>query len=508
MSSQESNLEALFSLESQRTGIVEEPPFKILVLGDLSGDAEKPEVATRRLSEIDRDDFDAVMAKYAVRLDLDITGVGNLSLEFNELEDFHPDQIFRKVSLFTDLRDLRKRLRDPETFNAAAREVRARFDSGETADESAVDRPPLPSDNSEPASGDLLDAILSKPSGGGDAPKASSTTPRDITELVNSLVRPHIVNVDEDEQQQMLAAVDEATSSLMRSILHHPRFQRLEATWRGLFFLVRRVETSTELKIYVLDASKEDLLSDLASSGSLADTTLYKHLIRDAIDTPGEEPFAVVLGDLDFDVKVADVAGLIRIGKIVSAANLPFVSAIAPSFLGIDAIAESPDPAAWAKSESSEAWKLWATLTTQPESAHIGMVIPRFLTRLPYGHDTEPLDTFAFEEFIDGPFNSGYVWSNSCYVVGTLLAQSFSEYGWEMGRALKQDVEGLPIHVYKQGTETVYSSGSEVLLTQIACERLMDLGLMPLVTFKNTDRVKLARFQSVSDTALQGMWVL
>lgn len=508
MSSQESNLEALFSLETQRTGIVEEPPFKILVLADLSGDAEKPSHTERRLIEIDRDNYDAVINKLSVALKLDLDGLGSLQLQFKELDDFHPDNIFRTLPIFGELRELRKQLKDEATFHSAAREVRDRFAN---ANESVPDVQPVADDAADQPEGTqadgLLDAILSKPSGGAAAPRSNSGASGEIADLVSRLVRPHLVNVDEDEQKQMLRAVDEATSELMREILHHPRFQRLEATWRGLFFLIRRAETSSDLKIFALDISKDELVGDLAAAETLSDTALYRHLIRDAIETPGEDPFAVILGDLDLDTAVSDIAGLIRIGKLASAANAPFISSISPKFMGIDSISDSSDPANWKFDDASEAGKLWAALTGQSEAEYLGMVMPRFLARLPYGADSEPLETFYFEEFTDGAKHDGYVWSSSCYAVGALLAQSFSEYGWEMGRALKQDIDGLPIHVYKDGTETIYKPGSEVLLTQMVCERLMDHGLMPLVTYKNTDRVKLARFQSIADTTLKGMWV-
>ncbi|MBX3290546.1 MAG: type VI secretion system contractile sheath large subunit [Acidobacteria bacterium] len=505
MSSQESNLEALFSLESQRTGIVEEPPFKILVLADLSGDADKRSPADRNLIEIDRDNYDAVIEKLGVALNIELDGIGFLRLQFRELDDFHPDNIFRNLPIFGELRDLRKQLKDENTFHSAAREVRERFGN---VDDSGSDNEPAaaPQESDETPAEGLLDAILSKPSGGAAAPRSTSGATGEIADLVSRLVRPHLVNVDEDEQKQMVSAVDEATSELMRQILHNPRFQRLEATWRGLFFLIRRAETSSDLKIHVLDISKTEFLEDLAAAETLADTALYRHLVRDAIETPGEEPFAVILGDLDLDTAVADVAGLIRVGKLASAANAPFISSISPIFMGIDTISDSTDPANWKFADASEAGKLWAALTGQPEAEYLGMVMPRFLARLPYGADTDPLETFYFEEFTDGPKHDGYVWSSSCYAIGALLAQSFSEYGWEMGRALKQDIDGLPIHVYKDGTETIYKPGSEVLLTQTVCERLMDNGLMPLVTYKNTDRVKLARFQSIADTALKGMW--
>lgn len=496
-------MEAKFTLESERGGIVEEPPFRILVLGDWSGDAERRPVEERTPIEIDRDNFDATIARLRVRLDLEMEGGMVLPIDFADLDDFHPDQIFRRVPAFSELRDLRKRLKSPDDFHQAAREVRDRMDvKDERVDTSAPEV--APSADEPPGEGDLLDAILTKPSGGAAAPKPGIST--DLGHLVNDLVRPYLVSVDENEQSQMLAAVDAATSDLMRGILHDLRFQELEAAWRGLFFLVRRTETSPELKIHLYDISKSALTDNLKSISSLQDSLLYRHLIRDAIETPGGEPWAVTLGNYAFEPNVEDIASLIRISKLSAAANAPFISHIRPDVFGVSSLASHPDPADWNLSAETDEGKLWSALRGQAEAEFLGMCIPRFLSRLPYGAETDPVESFDFEEFADSTEHDHYLWSNPCFAAGQLLAESFSAYGWKMGKALRQDIEGLPIHVYKEDTETVYKPCSEVLLTQNACERLMEYGLMPLVSYKNTDKVKLARFQSVADTALRGMW--
>ena len=488
------DLSTSVSLESDKSGIIEEPPFRILVLGDWSGDGEKRQLDERQPIEIDRDDFDDVLGRLKVRLELDFDDGSVMPLEFSELEDFHPDAIFRKVPIFSELRDMRKRLKDENSFYSAAREVRERFDIQRGAASS-------PTEQAEAPAEDLLSAILSKPSGGATAPKPKTSS--DLGNLISDLVRPHLVSVDESEQAGMLRAVDEATSGLMRRILHHKRFQELEAAWRGLYFLVRRTETSSELKIYILDVSKSELSENLKSAGNLEETVLYRHLVKDAYDA---DPWAVLAGNYAFSPDVDDVATLMRIAEIASAAKAPFISHMRPDVLGVHSLFEKSDVREWDLSTDTNAEKLWAALCDQTDSAYLGMTIPRFLVRLPYGADTEPLETFNFEEFAEAPVHDEYCWANTSFVATQLLAESFSSYGWEMGRALKQDVEDLPVHVYKDGTETLYKPCGEVLFTEEACNKLMAHGLMPLVSFKNTDRVKLARFQSIADTKLKGRW--
>lgn len=492
------DLETAVTLESSRTGIVEEPPFHVLVLGDWSGSGERRALETRKPVEIDRDNFDEVMAQVGVRVELDFEDSTVLPLDFAELDDFHPDAIFRKLPIFSELRDLRKRLTAEDSFYSAAREVRERFNveaRSETAEENA------PSEKAEPPPDDLLGAILSKPSGGAPTPKPRISS--DIDSLISDLVRPHIVSVDENEQAGMVRAVDEATSSLMRSILHHKKFQELEAAWRGLYFLVRRTETSTDLKIFILDISKDELADNLKSVSNLEESFLYRCIVKDAYD---DDPWAVIAGNCAFLPNVDDVATLMRISKIASAANAPFISHMRPEVLGVHSLFEHPDVRDWDLLTDNDAGKLWTALCQQTDSEYLGMTIPRFLARLPYGAETDPLETFQFEEFADAPIHDQYLWSNTAFVAAQLLAETYSAHGWEMSRTFKQDVEGLPMHIYKEGTETVFKPCGEVLLTEDACNKLMNHGLMPLVSYKNTDRVKLARFQSIADTALRGSW--
>ncbi|MGQ0540758.1 MAG: type VI secretion system contractile sheath domain-containing protein [Blastocatellia bacterium] len=498
----DSGLEATFTLESEKTGVIEEPPFKILALGDWSGDAETRPLYDRKPIEIDRDNFDEIIERLGVRLDLDFADGSTLPIDFAELDDFHPDALFRRIPLFTELRDLRKRLKDENTFYSAARDARERFGVSTIKESDTVSEPPAaPTDN-------LLDAILTKPSGGAPPPKPGVSS--DLDGLIRDLVSSHLVSVDEIEQVGMLAAVDEATSGLMRAILHHRKFKELEAAWRGLYFLVRRTETSTDLKIFILDISKEELADNLKTANSLEETALYRHLMKEAVEEPGAEPWAVVAGSYAYSPNVDDIAALMRISKIAALANAPFVSHIRPDVIGVHSLYEHADPREWNLSTDTDSGKLWSALRRQAESQFLGMTIPRFLSRLPYGVDTDPLETFSFEEFAEGSEHDNYLWSNPAFIAAQLLAESYSSYGWEMGRFLKQDVEGLPVHLFKEGTETVFKPCSEVLLTDVAFEKLMSFGLMPLVSYKNSDRVKLARFQSIADpvTGLKGRWSL
>jgi len=486
------NLETDFTLESERSGIVDEPSFQLLVLGDWTADGERSELSRRRPIEIDRDNFDDVTRGLGVKLEV-TAGAGSTRLEFDSLDDFHPDEIFKRVPLFAELRDLRKRLRNSDTFNSAARDVRE-WSAGteETAPEQAAVAEPVS------APDNLLDAILTKPEGGASAPKPAMSS--DLSRLVNDLVRPHLVTVDENEQSAMIAAVDDATSGLMRQILHDRRFQELEAAWRGLFFLVRRTETASDLRIFILNITKDELSSDLRN----ADGDVQK------IYTAGisDEPWAAVAGNFAFLPNVDDVATVIRLAKTASAARAPFISHIRPDVIGVKTLSEHPDPSDWNLSGTSNEGKLWNALRDLAESQYLGLTMPRFLARLPYGSDTEPAEAFDFEEFSGESGHDDYLWANGCFVVAKLLAQTYRELGWDFGQQFMQDADGLPLHVYKKDGQTIYQSCAEVQLSQNAAEELMEYGIMPIVSFKNTDRIRLARFQSIANPVriLKGRW--
>lgn len=484
------SLEMEFTFESDKSGVVDEPNFQMLVLGDWAANGSKHDVTRRKPIEIDRDNFDDVMNGLGVKLDLEIGGT-NVTLEFRSLDDFHPDELFGKVPLFADLRDLRKRLRNSDTFHSAARELSAASTSTE-ADVQAE-----PPSNPAGVGDNLLDAILAQPEGGATAPKGAVS--QDISRLVSDLVRPHLVSVDEDEQASLVSAVDDATSSLMRSILHDRRFQELEAAWRGLFFLVRRTDTSSDLLVYILDVSADELSEDLKGENSIFKTIAAGR---------NEDPYSAVFGNFAFRPDVDNVAALIRIAKASAAIRTPFVSHIRPDVLGIKSLADHPDPDDWDLSYSSSEGKLWAALREIPEASYLGLTMPRFLARLPYGEDTEPTEAFALEEFTEASDHDSYLWSNSCFAVAQLLGQTYREFGWQFGGRFIQDVNGLPLHVFKKNGETVYQSCAEVQLSQNAAQKLADYGLMPIVSFKNMDQIRLVRFQSISGSAasLAGRW--
>jgi type VI secretion system protein ImpC len=261
----DSNFVSEFSMESGGNVVSDDAPFHVLVLGDWRGAAERSGgIESRKPFEIDRDEFDDVMRRLRPRAELFFGDANVLSIEFNEIDDFHPDRLFGRLSVFESLRQVREELRDPRSFDHAAREVRSWFSAeAEVAAAEPVEKKTIEEE-------DLLDAILSGKSVDAGDVKRRPKGPADLRDFISDIVAPHIVKTDLAEQAKLLAVVDEVTSDLMRQILHHPEFQKLESAWRGLHFLVRRTDTSSDLRIFLMDVTKSELEEDLKSASDLS----------------------------------------------------------------------------------------------------------------------------------------------------------------------------------------------------------------------------------------------
>lgn len=486
------DFESAVSLQTGATPLPEDEPFRLLLLGNWSGkNSASADLAVRHPLEIDRDNFAEMMWKLNVALDLDLNGDGQdiLSLQFNKLDDFHPDSIFHQVSLFSNLRETRRGLLNKNTFNQTAREVRDWIGGSDKEESAPAEAPADATESAPPASGNLLDQILFQADE--SLPLAKRKPKNELDELIGKLVKPHLINFDETEQSKLVAAVDDATSELMRKILHNPNFQALEAAWRGAYLVVSRAETDSFLRIYLFEMTKDELTADL-KSGELSDSVFCRLLDND-------KSFAAVFGNYNFTPNVDDAAALMRIAKISRAFETPFISHGRPDFLGAKSLAETPDSDDWHLAENSPAAKLWAMLRALPEAASLGLAVPRFMARLPYGADSEPTEHFAFEE-LTAPFkHEEYLWANPCFAIALLFAQSFTAYGWELKRGFVQDIENLPMHLYTEAGAKEIKPCSEAILSQKAADKILDNGLMPIVSFRDRDTVRLLKLQSISD---------
>ena len=489
-------------------------PFRIAILGDFSGRASRgvcEPLADRRAVLVDRDNFDAVLAKCGCELKLSLAGSqdSSVTLRFAELDDFHPDRIFENVELFRRLRQARQKLADPKTFAATARELGIMPASAATPAESrpaAAAHPPAPPDPSSLVSGSLLDQTVEQTEAGPAEPRRSR--PDELMSFARRAVEPYLVPGADPRQSEVVARVDDAISDAMRALLHYPGFQALEAAWRAVDLLARRLETGSQLKVYLIDVSKAELVRDLLATDDLSVSGAYKLLVDKTVGTPGAETWSVLVGNYSFEGAIEDMELLRRLALIGAAARAPWLAAASPKLLGCESLSATPEPRDWRPQAASEGFQAWRMVRRLPEARWVGLALPRFLLRLPYGKDTESTERFEFEEMPGVPAHEGYLWGNSAFACALLLARAFSDDGWDLHPGSQSEVGELPLHVYKVNSESEAKPCAEVLLTTEAVECVLEAGIMPLVSFKNRDVVRLARFQSVADppAALRGRW--
>ncbi|MBN1932250.1 MAG: type VI secretion system contractile sheath large subunit [Desulfobacterales bacterium] len=489
-----------------------ETPFRILILGDFSGrenrglSETRATITSQRILSIDRDNFDETLSKIGVKLHLGIAGDEGpfVDLCFNELDDFHPDRIFQQVEIFKSLRQVRKNLDDHRTVTSAAAQVKS------WAVEPTVE--PVIGSGRQETMGDLLDQVIESSQGkpADKKPASSSDDIDDWDAFLGEIVRPYIVSTAELKQtEELKAAVDAAAGKLMQKILHHPDFQATEAVWRALYFLVSRLETDTKLKLYILDISKAESACDLNMPVDIRSTGIYKLLVEKTIEIPDGEPWAVLTGHYTFDQTLEDVKLLGRIAAVAEAVGAPFLAAAHERVLGCKSLLETPDPDNWRQPPDNEDDRAWKALRRLQEASYIGLALPRFLLRLPYGEATDPIEYFEFEEMPDRPKHENYLWGNPAFACVYLLAQAFTAYGWKFRPGAVQDIEGLPIHIYRENGQSRLQPCTEVIFSEKAVTAILDRGIMPLVAIGNRDTIRLVRFQSLADplSPLSGRWL-
>ncbi len=478
----------------------QDTPFRVAILGDFSGRANRgffqtgPGLANRRFERVDRDNLDALPERVGAEIHLPVAGKGSppVIVRLRELDSFHPDRLYEEVDAFKGLKKARQQLGSPH------RSSKTPVKDGD----SKIKMPDF-------TSGSLLDQIIDETAPGPSGKKPSSGTSEWDT-FLKKVVEPYAISEVTPQEAELTSSIESVTGKLMRAILHFPDFQALEAAWRGVSFLISRLDTDSEMEIYLLDLSKAELAADLSETADLESTGLYQLLIKRAADAFGPDPWAVMAGNYTFDSTREDVNLLERLGRIAGSGGFAFISAASPRLLGCKSLADTPDPDDWQQPLERETDRAWQGLRKNPEAAYIGLALPRFLLRLPYGPNTNPIEAFPFEEMAPVPLHDDYLWGNPCFACVYLIAEAFSQFGWDLRPGSIQEIGGLPLHVYKLQGESVMTPCAEVFLSHRAAEAILDKGFMPLLSFRDSDTVRLARFQSIADAAaaLAGRWGL
>ena len=474
--------------------------FRIAVLGDFSARGSRAGAALRDPADrppvlVDRDNIDEVMARLGPELHL--RGDDDTPEEVvrvTGLDDLHPDSLYDRLPSLSALRDLRKRAADPRTARQAVREVLGQ-----------PERPAPRAPRRAPSGASLLEQIVTETAGAPARPEDSLAPAEDeLSRFVRKALVGSIVDPADPRQPELLARLDGAITARMRAVLHDPGFQAVEALWRGVQLLVRRLETGPELKVYLVDVTRDELAADLAGEGPVEGAGLYRLLVDGSVGTPGAAPWSLLVGCFGFGPEPGDVALLARIAEIARAAGAPWLSAAEPLLAGWPSFEATPEPESWSAPESPE----WEALRGRPEAASVGLVAPRFILRLPYGASTDACEQFRFEEVDDPPMHDAFLWGNGAIAAALLLAETFSLEGWGMRPGARAEVGGCPLHVMRAGGLPRALPCAESLMPERSAGRMLEAGVMPLATLKDSDTVRLVRFQSIARpaAALAGRW--
>ena len=307
--------------------------------------------------------------------------------------------------------------------------------------------------------------------------------------------------------EAMIAELDHKLSEQINLILHHEDFQKLEGAWRGLHYLVNNTETDEMLKIRVMNISKSDLGKTLKRyKGTNWDQSpVFKKIYEAEYGQFGGEPFGCLVGDYYFDHSPPDVELLGEIAKNSAAAHAPFIAGTSPNVMQMDSWQELANPRDLTKIFTTPEYAGWRSLRESDDARYIGLAMPRFLARIPYGAKTSPVEEFDFEEDTGAADHNRYTWANAAYAMATNITRSFKMYGWcsrirgvESGGA----VEGLPVHSFPTDDGGVdMKCPTEIAISDRREAELAKNGFMPLLHRKNSDFAAFIGAQSLQKPA-------
>ena len=302
--------------------------------------------------------------------------------------------------------------------------------------------------------------------------------------------------------ESMIAAIDAKLAAQVNAILHAPAFQALEGAWRGLHYLVSNSETDDQLKIKVFNVSKAELARTLRKFKGTAwdQSPVFRKLYEEEYGQFGGEPIGALVADYAFDHSAPDVELLGAMSKICAAAHTPMIAAADPSVMLLDSWKELANPRDLGKLFDTPEHAAWRSLRESDDARYVGLTLPRFLARAPYGAKTNPVEAFDFEEETAGDA-ANYAWANAAYAMAANINRSFKEYSWcsqirgiESGGA----VAGLPVHVFPSDDGGVdMTCPTEIAISDRREAELAKAGFMPLVHRKNSDVAAFIGAQSL-----------
>ena len=303
-----------------------------------------------------------------------------------------------------------------------------------------------------------------------------------------------------------IAQIDHLVSLQLNEVLHHSEFQKLEASWRGLKYLMDQSETSDKLKIRVLNVTKKELLRDLQRAPEFDQSALFKKVYEEEYGVFGGAPFSALLGNYEFGRGPEDIELLEKISNVAASAHAPFLTGTSPDMLNMDSFSTIDAPRDMAKIFDSAEYAKWKSFRQSEDSRYVGLCLPHILMRLPYGKNGASVDGFNYEEGVDGSDHNKYLWGNAAWSLGARLTAAFANYGWCAAiRGVEGGglVEGLPTHTFTTDSgDVALKCPTESPITDRREKELADLGFVPLLHCKGTDYAAFFSVQSAQKPKL------
>jgi type VI secretion system protein ImpC len=338
----------------------------------------------------------------------------------------------------------------------------------------------------------LLDQIIDQGRMARDESQRSRA--KDLISEFVSQVMEGAMTVSKDTEAMInarIAQIDKLLSDQLNEVMHHDDFQKLEASWRGLFYLVSQSETGEKLKVRVMNTTKNELLKDMEKATEFDQSTLFKKIYEEEFGMFGGASYGALIGDYEFGNHPQDLSLLEKISQVAAAAHAPFISAASPKMFNLDTYTELGQPRDLAKIFQSVDYAKWKSFRDSEDSRYVALALPHVLSRLPYGAANVPVENFNFEEDVTGTEHDKYLWGNAAYALGSRLTDAFAKYHWTAAiRGVEGGglVQGLPVHTFKTDEgDVALKCPTEIAITDRREKELADLGFIPLVHCKGTD---------------------
>ncbi len=338
--------------------------------------------------------------------------------------------------------------------------------------------------------GSLLDDIVTatklKP-----ADEGYDIAKKGVQALLAQLVEPgrKIDKVSNAIIDEFIAGIDQKLSAQLDAILHHPEVQKLESAWRSLKYLVDRTDFRENIKIEILNVSKDDLLEDFEDSPEIPKSGLYKTFYTSEFGQFGGQPYGNIIANYDFGPGPQDIKLLQYVAAVSAMSHAPFIAAAGPQFFGVDSFQELPNLKDLHSIFEGPQYTKWHGFRESEDARYVALTTPRFLLRLPYGEDTLPVKAFNYEEDVSDS-HSKYLWGNTAFAFATRLTDSFAKYRWcsnIIGPMGGGTVEDLPLHQFESMGAIQTKIPTEVLISERREYELAEEGFMALTMRKGSD---------------------